>query len=108
MPVNGWNDKRERRIEHIKRNLTEHQTAEDKAPQIAARTVDKVKVLKGQAKPGPNVSKYDLSARPPGTRSRKTRPLEQLYREAKELGIHGRSDMNKQELQREVERKKRQ
>ena len=70
--------------------------------------VNEVRVTAGGGEPGSKPSKYDLSARPPGTRSRKTRTLEQLYADAKNLGIHGRSDMNKQELQREVDRKKRQ
>ncbi|CAN5886409.1 hypothetical protein BH23ACT12_BH23ACT12_24070 [soil metagenome] len=87
--------------------MTEHRPAEGEAEGYA-RTVNGVRVLKGRAKAGSKVSRYDLSARPPGTRSRKTKTLDQLYEEAKTLGIHGRSDMNKQELQREVDRKKRQ
>lgn len=70
--------------------------------------VNEVRVITGGGGSGSKPSKYDLSARPPRTRSRKTRTLEQLYADAKNLGIHGRSDMNKQELQREVDRKKRQ
>lgn len=88
--------------------MTEDGRTNDRAEQAAAPTVKEVRVLKGEPKTGSEVSRYDLSARPPGKRARKTRPLEQLYDEAKKLGIHGRSDMNKQELQREVDRKKRQ
>lgn len=108
MPVNGWNDKRERQLEHIKEGLLERGATDRKAAEIAARTVNKVRVITVEAKSSSKPSKYDLSARPPGTRSRKTRTLEQLYEDAKRLGIHGRSDMNKQELQREVDRKRRQ
>lgn len=79
-----------------------------KAAGSPAPLVDKVKILTGPANPSSAVSRYDLSARPRKVRPRQTRTLEQLYQEAGGLGIHGRSDMNKQELQREVDRKKRQ
>lgn len=110
MPVNGWSDKRERQFEHIKESLTERGLAEKKAAEIAARTVNKARARTGEAKTTSQPSKYDLSARPPGVRRRqgKARTLEQLYDDAKNLGIHGRSDMNRQELAREVDRRKRQ
>jgi hypothetical protein len=79
-----------------------------KAAGPRAPFVDKVKILTGPADPGSAVSRYDLSARPRKVRARQKRTLEQLYQEAGGLGIHGRSDMNKQELEREVDRKKRQ
>jgi hypothetical protein len=41
-----------------------------------------------------------------GTRRPKGRTKEQLYNEAKKLGIDGRSKMNKQQLQRAVDRRK--
>jgi hypothetical protein len=109
MPVNGWSDKRERQFEHIKESLTERGLPDKKAKEIAARTVNKARARTGEAKTTSQPSRYDLSARPPGGRRRqKTRTLEQLYDDAKKLGIHGRSDMNRQELGREVDRKKRQ
>jgi hypothetical protein len=50
------------------------------------------------------------SSRRGGQRSRTNRPKgrtkEQLYNEAKKLGIEGRSKMNKQQLQRAVDRRK--
>lgn len=108
MPVNGWSDNRGRQFEHIKESLLERGAADCKAAEIGAPKVTKVRVITGEAKSTAKPSKYDLSARPPGKRSRRSRTLEQLYEDAKNLGIHGRSDMNKQELQREVDRKKRQ
>ena len=109
MPGNGWSDKRERQFEHIKESLTERGLAEKKAAEIAARTVNKARSRTGEAQTTSQPSKYDLSVRPPGGRRRqKARTLEQLYDDAKNLGIHGRSDMNRQELAREVDRKKRQ
>jgi hypothetical protein len=88
--------------------LTEAGPPQDESEQVPSRTVKRVRVLKKEPKTGAEVSRYDLSARPPKARTRKNRSLGQLYEEAERLGIHGRSDMNKQELQREVDRKKRQ
>jgi hypothetical protein len=41
-----------------------------------------------------------------GTNRAKGRTRDQLYEEAKDLGIDGRSSMNKAQLQRAVDRKK--
>ena len=41
MPQNAWNPKRERQYEHIKESLKERGAKEDKAEEIAARTVNK-------------------------------------------------------------------
>jgi hypothetical protein len=41
-----------------------------------------------------------------GTRRAKGRTKEQLYNEAKRMGIEGRSKMTKEQLQRAVDRKK--
>ena len=41
-----------------------------------------------------------------GTRRQRGRTKEQLYNEAKQMGIEGRSKMNKQQLQRAVDRRK--
>ena len=100
MPVSGSNEKREQGAPQ--------RAGRGKAADTAAPFVSKVKILTGPADSGSAVSKYDLAARPRKVRRRQSRTLEQLYEEAGGLGIHGRSDMNKQELQREVDRKKRQ
>lgn len=63
----------------------------------------------GQTKVNPGVFDYDPSVRSSArAKPGKRRSLEQLYAAAKDLGIHGPSDMNKQELAREVDRKRRQ
>ncbi len=41
-----------------------------------------------------------------GPRATKGRTREQLYNEARQMGIEGRSKMNKQQLQRAVDRRK--
>ena len=39
MPQSAWSPKRERQFEHIKEGLRERGTGEDKAEEIAARTL---------------------------------------------------------------------
>jgi hypothetical protein len=41
MPMPGWSKKRERQYEHIKESYKERGRSEDKAEEIAARTVNK-------------------------------------------------------------------
>jgi hypothetical protein len=85
---NAWSNKRERQYEHIEEGLEKRGTPKRKAKEIAARTVNKERARKGEAK----------------TSSRRTK--EQLYNEAKRLGIEGRSRMTRQQLQRAVDRRK--
>lgn len=112
MPQKAWSAKRERQYEHIKEGLRERGTSKDKAEEIAARTVNKERARKGEAKESSRLSRTDISSgRRGGLRSGTRRPRgrtrDQLYEEAKSLGIQGRSKMNKEQLQRAVDRKKR-
>jgi len=50
MPQRAWNRKRERQYEHIKDSYQERGRSEDKAEEIAARTVNKTRAEKGEAK----------------------------------------------------------
>ena len=50
MPQRAWNDKRERQYEHIKEGLRERGRSEDRAEEIAARTVNKERARAGEAK----------------------------------------------------------
>ena len=50
MPQRAWSDKRERQYEHIKDSYEERGRSEDKAEEIAARTVNKTRAEKGEAK----------------------------------------------------------
>ena len=50
MPQKAWTDKRERQYEHIKESYEERGKSEDKAEEIAARTVNKTRAEKGETK----------------------------------------------------------
>ena len=45
---NAWSDKRERQYEHIKESYEERGRSEDKAEELAARTVNKERAEKGE------------------------------------------------------------
>ena len=111
MPPKAWNAKRERQYEHIKDSLEDRGTSEDKAEEIAARTVNKERARAGEAKTSSRLSRTDMSSsRRGGLRSGTGRPKgrtrDQLYEEAKHMGIDGRSKMTKEQLQRAVDRRK--
>jgi hypothetical protein len=111
MPQEAWNKKRERQYEHIKESVEERGASEKRAKEIAARTVNKERVRSGEAKSSSRLSREDMSSsRRGGLRSGTERPKgrtkEQLYNEAKRMNIKGRSSMNKQQLQRAVDRRK--
>jgi len=111
MPQEAWNAKRERQYEHIKDSLEDRGTSHNKAQEIAARTVNKERARSGEAKESSRLSRTDMSSgRRGGLRSGTDRPRgrtkEQLYNEAKRMGIEGRSTMTKDQLQRAVDRRK--
>jgi hypothetical protein len=111
MPQDAWNRKRERQYEHIKSGLKERGVTEDRAEEIAARTVNKERARSGEATESSRSSRNDISSgRRGGLRSGTRRPKgqtkEQLYNEAKRLNIKGRSKMNKSQLLAAVNRKK--
>jgi plasmid stabilization system protein ParE len=108
MPQNRWSPKRERQYEHIKESLAERGTGEDKAEEIAARTVNKERARSGEAKEASRTSLQDISSgRRGGLRSHEGsggRTYDQLRNEAREKGIEGRSRMSKAELEKAVDR----
>lgn len=108
MPRGAWSDKRERQYEHIKDGLRERGEDEDTAEEIAARTVNKERARAGEAKEASRTSTEDISSgRRGGLRSHSGpggRTKAQLYSEARQKGIEGRSKMNKAELERAVDR----
>jgi hypothetical protein len=111
MPQRAWSAKRERQYEHIEESLEERGTPKRKAKEIAARTVNKERARTGEAKTSSRLSRKDMSSgRRGGLRSGTDRPKgrtkEQLYNEAKRMGIEGRSRMTKAQLQRAVDRRK--
>jgi len=108
MPQQQWSDKRERQYEHIKSGLKKRGESEDKAEEIAARTVNKERARAGESKEASRSSVKDISSgRRGGLRSHKGpggRTRDQLYNEAREKGIKGRSKMTKAQLERAVGR----
>lgn len=109
MPQRAWSNKRERQYEHIKEGLRERGRSEDTAEEIAARTVNKERARSGEAKQSSRLSRTDISSgRRGGLRSHRGsggRTRDQLYEEAKDRGVRGRSKMTKAQLQRAVDRK---
>jgi plasmid stabilization system protein ParE len=108
MPQSAWSDKRERQYEHIKEGLIERGTDEERAEEMAARTVNKERARSGEAEETSRTSVEDISsARRGGLRSHRGsggRTYDQLRNEAKQRGIRGRSRMNKAELERVLSR----
>ena len=104
----AWSAKRERQYEHIKEGVLERGEDEDTAEEIAARTVNKERARAGEAKESSRTSTDDISSsRRGGLRSHKGprgRTRDQLYNEARQKGIKGRSKMNKAQLERAVGR----
>jgi hypothetical protein len=104
----AWSDKRERQYDHIKQGLLDRGEGEDTAEEIAARTVNKERAQAGEARESSRSSTEDISSgRRGGLRSHRGpggRTRDQLYNEAREKNIRGRSKMNKAELERAVGR----
>jgi hypothetical protein len=103
--------KRARQYEHIKDSLKDQGRSEDKAEEIAARTVNKERARAGESRQHSRTSTDDISSSRrgglrSGTNRTKGRTRDQLYNEAREMGIEGRSKMNKEQLRRAVDRKK--
>ena len=103
--------KRARQYEHIKDSQLEQGRNERRAEEIAARTVNKERARSGESRTRSGTSTEDISSgrlggRRSGTSRPKSRTRDQLYNEARKLGIEGRSRMNKAQLQRAVERRK--
>jgi hypothetical protein len=104
--------KRARQYEHIKESELEQGRSMDRAEEIASRTVNKERARHGESRERSRTSTQDISSgRRGGLRSGTNRPKgrtkEQLYNEAKQLGVEGRSKMNKASLQRAVDARKR-
>jgi len=108
MPQQAWSAKRERQYKHIKAGLEKRGETEDTAEEIAARTVNKERARAGEAREASRSSIDDISSgRRGGLRSHTGpggRTRDQLYNEAKEKNIKGRSKMTKAQLARAVGR----
>ena len=103
--------KRARQYEHVKESQIDQGRSEDRAEEIAARTVNKERARSGESRERSRSSTQDISSgRRGGLRSgtdrAKGRTRDQLYNEAKKLNVEGRSKMSKAQLQRAVAGKK--
>ena len=92
----AWSNKDERMYEHIKESSEERGIPEDRAEEIAARTVNKQRREEGRT---PNKTTQGTGN---PNRSLEARTVEELRNRAKDLKIPGRSKMNKQELVRAI------
>jgi hypothetical protein len=113
MPPRGVKkgSKRARQYEHIKDSAKDQGASESRAEELAARTVNKERARSGESRQRSRTSTQDMSSsRCGGQRSGSNRPKgrtrDQLYQELKNLGIEGRSSMNKAQLERAIAGKK--
>ena len=100
----GSSQQRERQYAHIRDSARKRGESQERATEIAARTVNKERARAGEAKSASRTSKKDISSsRRGGLRSRSGAggpTFAQLYNEARQRGIKGRSSMNKSQLAR--------
>jgi hypothetical protein len=106
----GSSPKRERQYEHIKESALDRGENEERAEEIAARTVNQERARAGESATASRTSLEDMSSgRRGGKRSHSGAAgptYDQLYEEARRRGIEGRSDMNKAQLQRALDDRK--
>jgi hypothetical protein len=103
--------KRARQYEEIKKSVKSGGASEDRAEEIAARIVNKERARSGESRTASRSSTQDISSgrrggQRSGTSGPRGRTRDQLYNEAKNLGIEDRSKMSKAQLQRAVDNKK--
>lgn len=94
----GWSNKDERKYEHIKDSSLDRGMGEDRAKEVAARTVNKDRREEGRT---PN-KRTQGSGNP--NRSYEDRTRDELYNIAKDRNVEGRSRMSKDELIRALRR----
>ncbi len=98
-----------RKYAKIKESVEDQGRSEDTAEEIAARTVNKDRARAGKTETASKSSTRDPKSSSQrggersGTAKRKGRTKDQLYNEAKQAGIEGRSSMNKEQLRRAVD-----
>ena len=110
MPVE-WTEKQERKYEHIVESERDSGASTGRAEEVAARTINKERAQRGQSKTASRSSTDDVSSsHRGGVRSGRPGPRgrtkAQLYNEARQRGIRGRSKMSKAQLQRAVDARK--
>nr|WP_042179974.1 hypothetical protein [Kibdelosporangium sp. MJ126-NF4]CEL14134.1 SC5F2A.07, unknown, len: 109 aa [Kibdelosporangium sp. MJ126-NF4]CTQ88501.1 SC5F2A.07, unknown, len: 109 aa [Kibdelosporangium sp. MJ126-NF4] len=109
MPQQAWNTKRERQYQHIKSSAKDSGASEDRAEELAARIVNKNRAQSGESRTASRTSVNDKSPQSRGgQRSGRKGPKgptkDQLYNEAKQRGIKGRSSMSKADLKKALDK----
>lgn len=97
----AWSRKDERKYEKIRKSSIEQGVKEERAEEIAARTVNRDRREEGRTKSG---RKTTSGTGNPNT-SLEERSRQQLYNRAKELHIEGRSRMDKNALVRAIRKR---
>lgn len=95
----AWSNKDERKYEHVKDSELDKGVGEDRAEEIAARTVNK-----GRREEGRTPNKTTQGTGNP-TNSLEDRTKDELYNRARELDIEGRSEMDKSDLVQAIRKK---
>jgi plasmid stabilization system protein ParE len=96
----AWSNKDERQYEHIKDSALESGKSEDRAKEIAARTVNKNRREEGRT---PNKTTQGTGN---PNKSLQDRTVAELRNRARELDIAGRSKMNKGDLVKAIQGKR--
>jgi hypothetical protein len=109
MPT-GAGSKRERQYEHIKKSAQDRGESAERAAEIAARTVNKERARAGESRTASRSSLEDMSSGERGGRRSHSGSgwptYDQLYNEARQRGVEGRSHMNKEQLRRALDDRK--
>jgi hypothetical protein len=109
MPPRGIEQgtKRARQYEHIKESAKSRGASEDRAEELAARTVNRERARAGESQSASRLSTSGASSSSRGGRRAHQQPTKQeLYEQAKRVGIEGRSRMTKEQLKRALARKR--
>jgi hypothetical protein len=99
--------KRGRQYEHIKESAKEAGAPESRAEELAARTVNRERARAGESRTASRSSTSGSSSSRRGGRHSRDEPTKQdLYEQARRVGIEGRSTMTKDQLRRALGRKR--
>jgi hypothetical protein len=97
----AWSAKDERKYEKIRKSSLQRGVREERAEEIAARTVNRDRREEGRTKSG----RKTTSGTGKPTTSLEERTRRELYNRARQLHIEGRSKMDKQELVRAIRKR---
>jgi hypothetical protein len=107
MPA-GSSAKRERQYEHVKDSAKDRGESDKRAKEIASRTVNKERARSGESRRASRTSVKDMSSAKRGGQRSHSGPggptKDQLYNQARQRNIKGRSTMTKAELRRALDR----